>query len=240
MIHPAFQRVPDQYIAEAFSETLLPGYCKFTAAPHSTYDLDQQGYPPVPSHLVGLTAAFIDRDGVTVRRLGAYNFSPEHTPEPQELVKAYEGTIGSLQGHLPGLERDAIAMGFEGGGETQYGALGSWCIEATRKDNKRLLAAHLTSVTADRGEIVDALVYPAVVYRGLPLAFRNAIEPLALGQIPGMKTLLSEEDRETLRRQLDPIMKLDKRLQDPVAVAVAGLLPPAANFPRILDIYLGQ
>ncbi|HZL07741.1 MAG TPA: hypothetical protein VFC50_00925 [Candidatus Dormibacteraeota bacterium] len=239
MIHPAFQEVPDQYIAEAFSETLLPGYCKFTASPHSVYDLDKQGYPPVPSHLVGLTAAFIDRDGVTVRRLGAYNFSPEHTPEREELVKAYESTVGGLQERFPGLELDAMAMGFEVS-QPEYGALGSWCIEATQRDNKRLLAAHLISVTADRGEVVDALVYPAVVYRELPLAFRNAVEPLALGQIPGMEAILSEEDREALRRELDPIMKLDKSLQDPVAVAVAGLLPPAANFPRILDIYLGQ
>ncbi len=229
MAHPIFSNVPDSTTAEAFSEVFSPGYTYLFEGPRNTPHGAQ--FPLEPTYFSSIMAAYLrdDGQGLGIKRQFA-DLNPGSV-DPEELAGLYERRIGKLQLAIPEL-LEAVAMmpALSGNGLEHY------YIEATQKENKKLLAAHLVGRVASTDKLVDALAYPKVISIELPLQMRDlAVSVFGIGT--GVRIQLEDKrlmdgDEERLGR----LLRQEEVVKNIGAMAASSLLPSVSMFRASLQV----
>lgn len=226
-MHPYFSELPDRYVAETLSEGLEPGVYKNNFTTRGTPFTAADGFPPEPSYLTSITAAFIERDE-SIRTASIHGISGrKHEPKPAELVKAYEDGVGIFQDQIAIYETAAEFMDLP---DTypQFGRLGSWCIEVVRAEEKRLVAAHMV-FTAISGRLHTGLSYHAAVKEQFPLMVRDVIGPAAL-----------EHPDSQFADIIRKVMRNDEEAQAVAGIPPSAVMPPVDKFKAGLSMHSRQ
>jgi hypothetical protein len=240
-IHPVFKKIPDTDIAEVFSETLVPGGYKiihqhditFTGEPKFTSIED---FPPEPSYLTSMTAAYIDKDK-SIRRVSIHGLSgDEIQPNDKKVIEAYNNSVCELQELVESLESLTPFMNLPAT-HPKFGKLGQWAIDTTRKDGKRLIAAHLIFVNPDNNRIHHGMSIPTVIKESFPLIVRDAIEPIILRR--DQFDLTSEEiiKLESKNDIFSAIMGNKANINFVSGIPPSAVMPPKQNFESALKAY---
>lgn len=240
-IHPVFEKIPDRYISEVFSETLvLPGEYKIL---HDDIDpIDEpeftptEEFPPEPSYLTSMTAAYIDKDK-TIRRVSIHGLSgDEIQPNDKKVIEAYNNSVCELQELVESLESLTPFMNLPAT-HPKFGKLGQWAIDTTRKDGKRLIAAHLIFVNTDNNRIHHGMSIPTVIKESFPLIVRDAIEPIILRR--DQFDLTSEEiiKLESKNDIFSAIMGNKANINFVSGIPPSAVMPPEQNFEAALKAY---
>lgn len=242
-IHPIFEKIPDKYISEVFSETLvLPGEYKIIHQ-HDTASLDQQeltstdDFPPEPSYLSSMTAAYIDKDGSSIRRVSIHGLSgDEIQPYDKKVIEAYDNSVCKLQEFVKSLESLTPFMNLAAT-HPKFGKLGQWAIDTTKNDGKRLIAAHLLFVEPEKRLIYHGLSIPTTIKDTFPLIVRDAIEPIVLKR--NMLDLNSEEMKklEDNDQIFSDIMGNRGNIKIISGIPPSTVMPPMRNFRASLKAY---
>jgi hypothetical protein len=219
-IHPYFESLPDRYAAAALSEAFQDGAYKSSSPdqPPGTANV----FPPEPASTVHIAAAFLDRDGQTVRQVMPHGiFPPEFQPEDSVTIAAYDRDVESLRPIAKPLESCSALFGLERS-HPRYGRLGQWCIEATQRAGKRLLGAHILTVSLDKQRYHSAFMYPVEIYEQFPLLMRNGASSLGT------------DARDALPEELRPYA--DDVLHNGPLAHLIGKVPPTTLMPRLAFI----
>ncbi|MEO8104938.1 MAG: hypothetical protein ABI602_01230 [Candidatus Saccharibacteria bacterium] len=232
MANPIFRNFQDKYVADVFSEALVPGDYKHFYSLEGTDFTRTDGFPPEPSFLTSVTATFIARDD-TITRLAVHGLSgSEYEPKERALIDAYAQTVGVPRAAVPILEANAEQLGIERA-NARFGRLGQWCIEATQNDNKRLIAAHLVFVSARDHRLHDALTYPTALKEEFPLIVRDYFSSLVLIKDEARGSLIDELP-QNLRETLSAIILNQDEVSSVAAIAVSSVMPSVAKFREAL------
>ncbi len=242
-IHPVFKYVPDRYISEVLSETLvLPGEYKIFHQPDISLTDEQEfisseDFPPEPSYLTSMTGAYIDKDGSSIRRVSMHGISgDEIQPSDENVVEAYNNSVCVLQDLVKSLESIAPFMDL-GVTHSKFGKLGQWAIDATRKDGKRLIAAHLIFVNPESNRIHNGMSIPTALKETFPLMVRDVIEPLVLRR---EKLDLTSEEIEKLRsndKLYSDIMGNREKIKLVSGIPPSAVMPSMSNYKSALGVY---
>lgn len=241
-VHPYFERLPDRYAAEAVSEVFVPGAYKNNYSRLGTPFRPEDGFPPEPSHLSSVTAAFLERDGKTVRRIALHGISGvDAMPDDADAAEAYDLNVGTFQRCAPLIEDDAEFIGLKEI-HPQYGRLGQWAIDATKRSGHRLIAAHLIFKAAYTGRIHSGLSYPTEIKNDFSLLMRHAFEPYAIEIKTNPDGDISPLDElpDTTKEYLEAVMRNDEELTAQAGVPASAVMPPLAYFRQALRMYRKQ
>jgi hypothetical protein len=233
MIHPIFQDSPDRYTGEVLSEAMVAGEYKYNFTPNDGSSVPQEGkFPPERAHITTVTAAFLAKDGQTVRTTMATGCSGEKDPKYRDIVGSYARTVAGYHDTDLGLELALQRLDSQNF-NSRYGVLGSWCIESAQRSGKRLLVAHMVGVTEADRLIVDAICYPREFTVEIPLKIREILKDLAFAINDGVEEIDGEPISDEVRALVKDSMTMGSDSALLTALAPASLLPPLPQFRQI-------
>jgi hypothetical protein len=229
MIHPQFAAIPDRDAAAALSEAMVPGAYKFLFPVTGGYP-PEVGYPPEPAYLSTITAAYLSRNGQSVKTFTMHGYSGRgYQANYRDVVKSYEARVGAYQQAISNHDLPPQLFGLERT-DKRFGVLGQWAIEAAQADDNRLIAAHWISVTRTGKKAIDALIYPVRFVEEVPLLARHALEPLAFAIKQGVTTVAGHEIDDSTIAFVDALMQQERGTDIVTGLAVGNILPPVAHF----------
>ena len=230
-VHPYFGTIPDRYVAEACSEVLIPGEYKNNYSLEGTNFTPADGFPPEPAYLSSLTAAIIDRDGSSVRRIALHDISGNQSkPKDRDLVDSYRDSVVFFQNIATEFEIIAEHFGIQDR-HPQFGRLGQWAINLTKASGKRVIAAHLAFITVDGKRVHDGMSYPTEIKEDFPLLLRSFLRPLTNGEEQDFTQIgIDSAQSAVLNDNLSKVMKNDKSIQAVAALPPSTVMPALPNF----------
>lgn len=237
MIHPAFQGIQDTSMANAFTEIFTQNF-KFTATPEIAMRYEEGGFPPTPSHLTSITAAYLDTSaagdiGIKRQFVG---LQPD-LANLDEVAQLYETNVRELQKKTGILAMIAVANAELHDGIGGIEGVQSWYIDKVGSNGGRLLAAHITARTIEDKQMIDAVAIPRPVFDELPLLARDTFSTLRPHIDDLVNSRITDGDE---KQQINKVMKTflcnDPVLENLGAVAASSLLPDAQQFASTLRI----
>lgn len=233
MIHPYFETVPDKYVAEVFSEWVVRQ--DFT---HNSEVIEsfgrEAGFPPEPSYLTSVTAAFLAPDDTSVRWSGVYGVSGRDVdPSDAELLQSYRDNVLRHKAPVPTMEEMATALDIAEA-HPQYGRLGQWCIDLAHREGVRLLGAHLVFRADRSNRLYSSLTYHRAIKEQFPLLVRQALQPLVLLQDTAEADIAGQGGLPpAVQKFLASARRNDESFQ-----TLAGV-PPSALMPSLTQVKAG-
>ncbi|MDQ5913740.1 MAG: hypothetical protein QG623_359 [Patescibacteria group bacterium] len=234
-IHAAFERIPDEGMAEAASDWVLTNGYKFATLPYVEEQYGGDGkFPPVPAYTTAVTVAYLqDTPQGTGLRTQRCNMFTDLTSE--EVVSAkYQERVGRIQDQeelFAGIVRVIPEFNYTIEG------MKTWCMERVKREGLKVVAAHqVCQVPADNG-VIDALVFPKCIMQDLPLIFRNQVVSLNpqlreianSGVFPSLTNSILDEG-------IGPLLRGDAIIANLADAAAALILPPYTMFPTYREV----
>lgn len=230
-IHPTFKSMADTSLAEACSDIFTKDY-KFTTESEITDRYGDEGFPPTPSHLVSVTATYLEtsQTGEPTIRTQFASMRPD-LASLDKVAGIYQTTVGRFQemtGIFTAIEATNTNSSTSGSGTEDMQA---WYINKVASSGGRLLAAHITACTVEDEQLFDTVAVPKAVFEELPLRARDTITTLK----PKFDEVLANDDLSLVNRdQLDSVLKTflsnDPVLQNLGSIAASTFLPDAKIF----------
>lgn len=220
MIRPPFDKVPDPSAAEALSEMLEPGMCKFMLGESYPVAPGQEntGFPPEPAELLCVSSGAYLRTVLGIQKRFA-QLSPD-LPTRGQILGLYRDGVHKRQEQVSLLVRTFGEIS----GLRNERAFQDLALDIAKETGNRLVAAHVIARLASTGNLIDALVIPTAMAEGVHMTLRNHVAPLAAEYATG------GPEFESLRS----FLRGDADSREPAAIVAATLLPRLAIMKKAL------
>jgi hypothetical protein len=234
-IHPVFESVAElnYEFASACSEMFVPEDYTFVQ-PNDVYvEDDVAGFPPEPSEILTVVASYVEMNpDDTVKGMRTQYVCLDDDKTSSEVIgEIYESYIGFLQDGFENMQRGLLkaipVLSQDSNAANRY------CMETTRKENKRLITAHLIGRTASKGELIQAITYPKSLDENIGFEVRN----FAVTIMPALQVIreelqddLDKEEFEKTEEIFKSILRMDGRMRVIGTMAAASVLPKAKLF----------
>lgn len=190
-----------------------------------------RNFPPVPSEIITVTAAFLELDatGINIRQ-SAVALQPT-VARDEHISALYTNTVGDFQASFPSLHELAEAAPEL----SDLQGMQRWCVRKLMHERHRTLGAHVTARVLEDGQFIDSMVYPRSIGEDLPLVIRDAVisqQPL-IDKIIEMG-LLSEEETQQFKDATRPLYQRQEAAADIAVVALSSFLPKPEEFRKIM------
>lgn len=235
MSHPVFEYIPNTSMAEACSEMIStkPGIqFKFATMPEVMIEYNETEFPPVPSSIIAITAAYLEDQGnrgYSVNRQFVANQLDSITPN--EVADLYKSTVGHFQRVSSVLNAiSAVSDEFNSEANDILG-LQKWYGNQVIKTGGRLITAHVIARTKTDEKLIDALATPKVVYDNLPLIARESVVSLntKINEVLD-KDFFDNERSEQIKSSIQRFLQNDSIIYSLGFVAASTFLPEADDF----------
>ena len=178
---------------------------------------EEHGVFPPNTHLVSALCSFLQPDGV--RTLMAHGLSAGQAVSKGQTLRLYRDRVKPFWDLMPSLVMPEGPIPYM----TSKIGLQQKAIELVHSSGKLMLSGHLIG-RSEKGECVDAMAVPRVVYDALPLDIRHALTPL----IPEMP------HEEAASASIRSFMSMDKMSRSLGGIVAASFLPDMRDMQRIV------
>jgi len=238
MTHPYFENIPDEHLAAVLSEAFEDDYTHASQTAFLEHGAEA-GFPPVPAYLAGMSVAYIDKDGESLRRVGAFGLSgTAMNPDTKELTKAYKKNVVNLQSLSRDIEKEwAPTIGMEISNlNPTLGRIGQWCLEKTKESGRNLVAAHLVFVEPNEMKVYDALAYSKHVKNEFTFLLRDYLAPIILGGTPSGDEEV-DADLQSPDSHLRALLRKDPSSEEIAAIPASRAMPTLGAFRKGLKLH---